>query len=320
MRLGEISAERYAREVLPLTAPLWAGRRSFDEYVAQTAALASSPYGRRHYRTMGLCDGRNALLASFKRYERTVRDGTARLPAVGFGAVFTPPQYRGRGYASVMLAMALDDARARGAEIAYLFSDIHPQFYAALGFGALASHHFALHADTLAATRLEIARLCDDDWNGVRHVFELCERRRDAAFLRSRTVWDWIALRMRQGSEHRIGREANLVMRRRRAIVAYVFGVRAPERDAYVLDEFAYADEEAARAVPALLRAAAGDLRRITGWVPPRGSREILPRTSARRRSGATLMMAALGSAGERLLARLGSARYGEFCRPTDHI
>ena len=66
MRLLEIPAERYARDVLPLTAPLWAGRRTFDEYVAQTLELARSRYGRRHYRTIGLYDGKR-LVASFKR-------------------------------------------------------------------------------------------------------------------------------------------------------------------------------------------------------------------------------------------------------------
>jgi len=36
MKLRTISANAYARDVLPHTAALWAGRRSFDQYVAQT--------------------------------------------------------------------------------------------------------------------------------------------------------------------------------------------------------------------------------------------------------------------------------------------
>src|ERR1700728_3005668 len=91
MRLREIAPEVYARDVLPLTAPLWAGRRTFAVYAEQTLETARSGYGRRHYRTIGLFDGAT-LVASFKRYERSLRDGARQLPAIGFGAVYTPAE------------------------------------------------------------------------------------------------------------------------------------------------------------------------------------------------------------------------------------
>jgi predicted N-acetyltransferase YhbS len=319
VKLREIPPERYAREVLPLTAPLWAGRRSFDDYVAQTLEIARSAYGRRHYRTIGLYDG-STLVASFKRYERMLRDGSRRFRGVGFGAVFTPDEHRGRGYASVMLAMQLDQARSDGFKIAYLFSDIRPQFYAAFGFRALPSREVSVRADSLPAMRLQLGRLTDDDWRGVRRAFELCEHRRGSGFLRSPTVWGWIQMRMRHGSEHTIGNEANLVVRRRRGVWAYVLGARAPERDAYVLDEYGFADDAAAAALPALLRAAAGDLRRIVGWLPPNAARELLPKAAVRKRNRAILMMAPLGSEGERLLGAISSPSTGDFCWATDHI
>ena len=318
MRLRDISREVYAREILPLTASLWTGRRTFEEYAAQTLEIARGAYGRRHFRTIGLYDGR-AMVASFKRYERTLRNGSRRLRAIGFGAVFTPVEFRSRGYASVMLAMALDQARSEGYDLAYLFSDIRPAFYAALGFAALPSRAFSLRADALPAMRLELARLADDDWNGTRHVFDLAERRRSAGFLRSSTVWEWIRMRARHSSEHPVGEETNLVVRRRRAIAAYVFGVRAPARDAYILDELGFADDAAAAAVPALLRAAAGDLRRIVGWLPPNGIRELLPRFVTRKRTRSIFMMAALGTEGERLQGALCASR-DDFCWATEHI
>jgi GNAT superfamily N-acetyltransferase len=319
VRLREIPAQRYAREVLPLTARLWAGRRSFDEYVAQTLEIARSPFGRRHYRTIGLYDGR-VLVASFKRYERALRDGARRLRSVGFGAVFTPEVHRGRGYASVMLAMALDEARNDGYELAYLFSDIRPQFYAALGFRALPSRVLSLRATSLSATRLRLARLADDDWNGVRRAFDLCEQRSRSAFVRSTAVWGWIRMRVRHASEHMTGNETNLVVRRRRGICAYVLGARAPERDAYFVDEFGFADDAAAVMVPGLLRAAAGDLRRIVGWLPPDGARRLLPKGAVRKRSRGILMMAPLAPQGNRLLSAIASPSNGDFCWATDHV
>ncbi|MBV9334093.1 MAG: GNAT family N-acetyltransferase, partial [Candidatus Eremiobacteraeota bacterium] len=257
MQLREITPQVYVREVLPLTASLWGGARTFDAYVAQTLEIARGPYGRRYYRTLGLYDG-TTLVASFKRYERTIRHETQSLRAVGFGAVFTPEEYRGRGYASVMVATALDAARADGHDVAFLFSDIRPQFYTALGFTALPSRRFLLRADTLPSMRLQLTHLKDDDWRSIRRVYERGDEARSAGFVRSASVWSWIATKMRHRSEHPTGQPANLVVRRSGRIVAYVFGVRAPRLDAYLLDEFAFADTAGAAAIPALLRAAAG--------------------------------------------------------------
>jgi GNAT superfamily N-acetyltransferase len=318
LRLREIVPERYVHEVLPLTAPLWAGRRDFATYAAQTLEIARSRYGRRHYRTVGLFE-RTVLLASFKRYERTLRLGAERLRGVGIGAVFTPEAYRGRGYASFMLGAELDRSRAEGYDIAYLFSDIRPEFYKALGFRELRSRKIALRADSLPATRLEVSCATDRDWSAIRRCHDLCHRSRTAAFERTALVWEWIRLRVRHNSEHPIGQATNLVVREGRAVVCYVLGVRAPECDAYILDEFGFVGE-AARAIPALLRAAAGDLRHIKGWLPPAGMRELLPRGSVRKRSHSLLMMAPLSARGATLVRALSAPSPGDFCWATEHI
>ncbi len=316
MQLREIAPAVYARDVLPLTAPLWAGRRSLGQYISQTLELADTRYGRKHYRTIGLYDG-TTLLASFKRYERTLADGLRGLRAIGLGAVFTPVDRRGRGYASFMLAAALDAARTGEADLAYLFSDIHPQFYAELGFRALPSRELALRADALPPGRLPVELLPAADCEGVRRCFALGERRRHAGFSRTPALWEWIALRMRHGSEHRAGSETNLAYRRR-GVRAYVLGARVPERDAYVVDEFGYIDDEAP-IVPALMRAAAGDLRRVVGWLPPGGARDALPKGMTRKRKRAILMAAPLSPQGAALLDRT-AASADDFCWATDHI
>ena len=318
MNLRTLDFETYAAEVLPLTAELWAGSRSQERYVEQNGELAHCGFGRRHFRLVGLYDGER-LVASFKRYERTLRNGSQRLRSVGFGAVFTPPQYRGRGYASAMLAMELDRALADGIDAGFLFSDIRPQFYAELGFHALPSRSMSLRADSLPATRVEVARLEDRDWVGVQRCFELGERSRGSAFVRTPLVWEWLRLRMRQCSEHPASIETNLVVRRRRAIAAYVLGARAPEHDAFILDEFGFADAEAAVLIPALLRAAAGDLQRITGWLPVDGNREILPHAAIRKRTKAVFMVAPLSPAAKQWV-QFAAASKQDAVWSTDHI
>ncbi|MEO6834939.1 MAG: GNAT family N-acetyltransferase [Candidatus Tumulicola sp.] len=320
MRLRDIEPDDYARQVLPQTAALWAGRRDFGTYAAHTLEIARSPYGRRHYRTAGLFDGAT-MLASFKRYERVMHAGAHRLRAVGIGAVFTPPERRGHGYASVMLGSELDRARASGCDVAYLFSDIRPQFYAALGFTELPSREVSLRADGLPAARLNLAPLEERDWDAVRRCFDRCERRRPAGFLRTPLAWDWMLMRMRQGSERAGGQPTNLVVRRPgRGISAYVLGARDPERDAYALDEFGFADDAAAEIVPALLRAAAGDLRRVVGWLPPGSARELLPPGTVRKRRQAIFMAAPLSPAGALAVSALAASAASDPCWHADHI
>lgn len=319
MNLAVIDAATYAREVLPLTVELWAGRRTFETYVAQTNEIARSGYGQRHYRTVGLFDGRRPV-ASFKRYERTIHFGPHRLRAVGIGAVFTPNEFRGRGYASAMLAMALDQARADGVDVAYLFSDIRPQFYNELGFKTLPSRSMSLRADGLAGSRIEVRRLEDSDWSGIRRCFELGERLRPWGFARTPLVWDWIRLRYRHDSEHAVGVQTNLVVRRGRGIAAYILGVRAPEHDAYLVDEFGFADAEAALLVGPLLRAAAGDLRRVAGWLPPDPAREALARATVRKRTKAILMAADLSRNGTEWLKLATARSKSDGVWSTDHI
>lgn len=308
-RLIDISATVYAREVLPLSAQLWAHGRNLQTYAADTTALAQTPYGRASYRTVALSDGAE-ILASFKRYERAARVSGATLRSIGIGAVFTPEQLRGRGYASAMLAMALDEARSAGVDFAFLFSDIRPAFYQDLGFVELPSRSISVRADTLAASRIDAQPIGTRDWSGVRLCFEAMESRRECALLRPPAVWNWLRLRMSQGARHASGQIVHLLVRRGRSVAAYVIGRREPRHDAYVADEFAFADERGREVIPALLRCAAGDLRRIVGWLPPSPARGVLPRGSVRKRADAILMATALSHDGARFV-RLAQASGG---------
>lgn len=318
MRLQPIAPETYARQVLVHTAALWAGKRDIDTYVADNLEIARSAFGKRHYRTIGLYESRS-LLASCKQYDRTLHDGTRRLRATGIGAVFTTDALRGRGYATAMVASVLDRARSGGYDLAYLFSDIGAPFYGAIGFTEMPSREISLRADTLPSRRTIVTQLRDGDWNGVRRCFDLAQRGR-VHFDRTALVWQWIVTRMRQRWEHPEGQPFNLVVRHGRGVGAYVLGTRLPKRDAYVVDEYGFADEEAALTIPSLMRAAAGDLRRIIGWLPPHGARELLPRGAVRKRRSPILMMAPLSQNGARLVRDLSASRPGDCCWATDHI
>lgn len=320
LRLRAVSAAEYAREVLPLTAELWAHGRDFETYVRQTAEVAASPYGRASYSTQALCGDDTRILASFKRYERAARTGSAPLLAMGIGAVFTPPEQRGCGYASAMLALALDDARARGCDFAYLFSDIHPQFYKEVGFHELPSRTISLRADALSGERIAAEPLRERDWSLARACFDAMEQPRIFALLRTPTLWSWIRMRLRHSAESPDGQPVRLAVRRTKSIAAYVIGRREPKHDAFVLDEAAFAGDEHAALIVPLLRSAAGDLRRIAGWLPPAPVRKLLPRGSVRRRSDAVLMIAPLSAGGAAFLRAAQSSGASDAMWALDHI
>jgi GNAT superfamily N-acetyltransferase len=291
VRLVAVPPDEYARVVLPASATLWAEGRTPEEYAGDFRRVATSAYGRRRFRTLGITiDG--VLVASCKRYERELRCGERSYRAVGIGAVFTPPELRGRGYASAMLGALLDAESAAGTDFAFLFSDIHPAFYERLGFLALPSRTFTLRADTLPARRLDIATVEDRDWSAVRRCFELLDRRRTFGFTRTPVVWEWMRLAALQ-HDHGNGR-IELVARSGRAVIAYAFGRRIPKADSFVLEEFAFTGDHGFDIIAPLIRSAAGDLRKITGWLPPDIARAALPRAAVKRRKTAIAMLAPL--------------------------
>lgn len=293
LRLDVVAPDDYVREVLPLTSALWAGARTFDEYAAEFRATAGSGWGKRRFRTVGLRIG-GALVASCKRYERELRCGERTYRAAGIGAVFTPEELRGRGYATALIAAFLDAERNAGSDLAYLFSDLHPAFYARLGFVALPSRTIALRADTLPADRVEVAVLTGDDAAAVRRVFDALDAHRPFAFVRRPLDWEW--QRMRAESGEHTAQLIRLGVRRGRSLGAYVAGRRIPAADAFVLEELAFAREDDARYVAPLLRAAAGDLRTIRGWLPPAVARDALPRGAVRPRGSAISMFIPLSA------------------------
>ncbi len=319
IRVGVLAPDEYARDVLPRSRELWAGARTFEEYVAEFEAAATSAWGRRRFRTIGLrVDG--ALVASCKRYERLLRCGERGYRAAGIGAVFTPRELRGRGYATALLGAFLDAERAAGTDLAYLFSDIHPAFYERLGFRALRSRTISLRADALSGDRIEVVPLGAPDTGAMRRVFDTLDSRRPFALARTPLDWEW--QRMRAASREHAGGEIRLGVRRSRGLAAYVAGRRIPASDAFVLDELAFARDDDRALIGPLLRAAAGDLRTVRGWLPPAVARDALPRGAVRPRRGAIAMVLPLSRAFRAAFHRAsrGEDAHADPCWSTDHV
>jgi len=124
--------------ILDDTYAIWNDGLTRRAYARFFAAQAATPWGRKHLRRLALVDG-DDVVASAKVYRfEALLDGQP-IQVAGLGAVFTAPAARGRGAARELVDQLLEHAAADGADLALLFSEIGPEYYARLGFDAIAT-------------------------------------------------------------------------------------------------------------------------------------------------------------------------------------
>ncbi len=124
--------------ILDDTYAIWNDGLTRPAYARFFAAQAATPWGRKNLRRFALVDG-DEVVASAKVYRfEALLDGQP-IQVAGLGAVFTAPAARGRGAARELIDQLLEHAAADGADLALLFSEIGPEYYARLGFEAIAT-------------------------------------------------------------------------------------------------------------------------------------------------------------------------------------
>lgn len=121
-------------EILDHTFPIWSEGLSRPAYGQWNQAQLRTPWGRRHLQRLALLDDRGGVLATAKQYRFDVRVGGRDGWMCGIGAVFTPPEHRGKGHASTLVEELVSRAQHDGALLASLFSEIGAAFYERLGF------------------------------------------------------------------------------------------------------------------------------------------------------------------------------------------
>jgi hypothetical protein len=306
VKLEPIGIEEYVREVLPGTFALWGASRSFERYALDFREIATSTYAKRRPFTIGLRES-GALVSSCKTYDREIRWNGSSLRATGIGAVFTPERLRGHGFAAALLGGLLDAERAAGRDLVYLYSDIHPAYYERLGFKTLPSRILTLRATSLDGSASGSQPLEAGDWPGVRRCFDALDENRPWSFRRTPLVWNWMRHTWNTPPEGN-AQPVALVVKRGRSVIAYAIGRRVLRDDTFAVDDFAFDGDAGREILPALLRAGAGDLRRVGGWLPPAPARDALPRGSVRARKDAILMFAPISSRGRAWWAQNGEA------------
>jgi GNAT superfamily N-acetyltransferase len=123
-------------EILDATHEIWHDSLGRAAYGRLFTAQLLTPWGQRHLRRLALVDGPE-LLASAKLYSFDASLDSRPIRVAGIGAVFTQPAHRGRGAARDLIERLLARSAASGADLALLFSEIGPDYYARLGFAAV---------------------------------------------------------------------------------------------------------------------------------------------------------------------------------------
>jgi hypothetical protein len=183
------------RSVLQESHALWGAGLPLHDYVGMWEELAASPWGKAWYGWRLLVDGNERVLSSLKLYRPKLRIGDRTSRARAIGAVFTPRQHRGRGYAATLIREAL--AEAEDGEPGFLFTDIGVAYYAALGFAALPCEDAigTLRASPRRTPGLRLRAMEAYDLDAVGHAHDRVCASRPIAILRDRDHWEFLLLR-----------------------------------------------------------------------------------------------------------------------------
>jgi ribosomal protein S18 acetylase RimI-like enzyme len=119
--------------ILDDTHPIWSDGLSRHAYGRFYAAQVATPWGREHLNRFALIDG-DEVLASAKVYRFAATLDGRPIQIAGIGAVFTSPASRGRGVVGRLIEQLFERSAAEGGDLALLFSEIGPDYYARLGF------------------------------------------------------------------------------------------------------------------------------------------------------------------------------------------
>ena len=109
-----VTADVPTREhIMDGTYPIWGEGLSREAYSRWNQGQMETAWGRGHLRRVALVE-EGRVLASAKRYDFEGRLLGQPVGVLGIGAVFTPPEQRGRGHAASLIDAMTAEAEARG--------------------------------------------------------------------------------------------------------------------------------------------------------------------------------------------------------------
>jgi GNAT superfamily N-acetyltransferase len=128
----------------------WGPPLTREGYAVREHRLRAHPWARAGMQTWLLCDEAGSVLASCETFRtRSVLRAGEEAPVPGdsfaIASVFTEERLRGRGYATRMMDLLVQELqRAPGAQAALLFSDVGPALYGRSGYREVPAWNWTL--------------------------------------------------------------------------------------------------------------------------------------------------------------------------------
>jgi predicted N-acetyltransferase YhbS len=148
--------------ILDATFEIWNEGLSRRAYGQWNRAQQRTPWARHRLQRVAALDDGGRVLTTAKQYRFDVRLGDREGWMCGIGAVFTPPEQRGRGYASALIEHLVARAQRDGALLASLFSEIGAGFYERLGFASLPLDEVTIMVDRKGGSPAMLVRAGDE--------------------------------------------------------------------------------------------------------------------------------------------------------------
>ena len=147
--------EQQIEQVQKQSHTIWGEGLDLQERLSRLNQLLHYKEGK-YLHMAGLLNESKELVCSCKMYTLYIRHHQQVIKTHGFGAVFTPPEHRKKGYAETMIHHALLDACEAGYEAAFLFSDIGPMYYEKFGYQTLPSEACEIAVKDIIDSEIEL--------------------------------------------------------------------------------------------------------------------------------------------------------------------
>jgi GNAT superfamily N-acetyltransferase len=165
----------------------WRGRDFFRRYVEDDPSFADG--------NVWVAEDGGRLVSCVQIFPRRLRVGDAAVPAGGIGSVFTHPEARSSGVASVLLTRSIEDMGMRGMLISVLFAS-RLGFYARLGWSSWPSSRTLLRPAESTPGEGDEAKLVlrpfepARDLHAVRRIHASYTGGRQGSVVRDATTWE----------------------------------------------------------------------------------------------------------------------------------
>src|SRR5262245_10957712 len=165
--------DQILERILDDTFVIWNEGLSRPAYGQWNKAQLRTTWAQTHLQRFASLDENGRVLATAKQYRLDVRIGEREGWMCGIGAVFTPPDQRGRGHASALVEELVSRAQRDGALLASLFSEIGAEFYERLGFTVVPLDEVTITVDRKGGAPAMLVRAGEErDLDAVAAMYE----------------------------------------------------------------------------------------------------------------------------------------------------